>query len=857
MGCFAVSGRKDRMKKSLFSWLFLAALAGVRPVVAQDVTITIHASDSAAAEGFSDPGTFTVRRAGETNFSVLVFYELSGTASNGVDYAELRGTVEIPAGATNASFTVIPIDDSRVEGTEVVLARVAPSPLQCPTCGYEIGDPTAAEVFIRDNDREGNNEAPLLNFYEPQDGRVFTAPVDVRLQAFAQDREDGYSLKVEFFEGERSLGFGTFEPTTCPAPYCPYFMLVWSNAPPGVYELRAKATDSHGATTVSGITRITVNESNPPPAIVNVLATDDTATEIPQVPPGLYIAQRVDLGIFTVIRTGRTNQALRVSYAVRGTASNGVDYAWLPGEVTIPAGESSANVEVAAIDDFAAEGTETVALMLQPPWWTRIEDRYVLGPQSNAVVQIVDNEPGPTNRAPFVRLDDPENGRVYYTQTSTNIYLQAFAQDEEDGYFVDVEFFEGTRSLGHGTFNGTRCAYYCPYYSLMWTNVPPGRYVLTARATDRHGAMGTSAPVNITVADVRPQGAVNVSATDPVATEVSPLSAQPPDTGTFTVRREDGTNFGIVVFYEITGTGSNGVDYEMLSGHVALPAGVSSAEINVSPIDDLISEGTESVTVTLIPQCPPCIFAVPFQCGLPSGTNCFPIGPHSSATISLRDNDEAKELPVVNIIARDPVAAEGRTFWWRDAQEQSSGATIANWWDVNRGGTNTATFVVRRDGPTNSALAVEYEIGGSASNGVDYATLAGTVTIEAGRRTARIAVVPIDDARAEGLESVKLTVKASEDYRIGFPARGSAIIVDNDRERPSCGMISDRQFHLCRPATNGFSYRIEASTNLTQWAPVCTNVVTEGALHFVDPEGPASRARFYRVVAEPPLSRDD
>src|SRR4030095_9214610 len=109
----------------------------------------------------------------------------------------------------------------------------------------------------------------------------------------------------------------------------------------------------------------------------------------------------------------------------------------------------------------------------------------------------------------------------------------------------------------------------------------------------------------------------------------------------------------------------------------------------------------------------------------------------------------------------------------------------------------------------------------------------------------------IDDAHAEEVEGVKLTVKASEEYRIGFPARASAIIVDNDRARPSCGMISNGQFHLCRPATNGFSFRIEASTDLTQWAPVCTNVVTEGALHFVDPDASGSQARFYRVVAEP------
>ena len=135
--------------------------------------------------------------------------------------------------------------------------------------------------------------------------------------------------------------------------------------------------------------------------------------------------------------------------------------------------------------------------------------------------------------------------------------------------------------------------------------------------------------------------------------------------------------------------------------------------------------------------------------------------------------------------------------------------------------------------------------------------LSGSMTIEAGKRTARVVVVPTDDSLVEGLESVRLALKSSDDYRIGFPAHASAVIVDNDRPRPTCRIISDGEFHLCRPATNGFCFRIEASTNLFHWAPVCTNVVTDGALHFVDPDASLSSLRFYRITAEPPLPPDD
>jgi len=221
----------------------------------------------------------------------------------------------------------------------------------------------------------------------------------------------------------------------------------------------------------------------------------------------------------------------------------------------------------------------------------------------------------------------------------------------------------------------------------------------------------------------------------------------------------------------------------------------------------------------------------------------------------IRDNDQANITPVVSIVARDAFASEGRNFWRGDGADWA--CDTWNLWNVNIGGTNTATFVIHRQGPTNADLTVGYEIGGTASNGLDYASLSGSVTIPAGRRSAQIVVVPIDDTLAEDTETVALKLRPSTGYALGLPARASAIIVDNDRPRPRCVLLSDRQFHLCRPATNGFCFRIEASTDLVHWTPLCTNVVTDGALHFVDPDAPSSAVRFYRTVEEPGLPPDD
>src|SRR6185503_11641052 len=97
----------------------------------------------------------------------------------------------------------------------------------------------------------------------------------------------------------------------------------------------------------------------------------------------------------------------------------------------------------------------------------------------------------------------------------------------------------------------------------------------------------------------------------------------------FTVQRFGDANESIVVYYQVSGTASNGVDYQKLPGYVNLPQGVSSAQIVVQPNADNLAEGSETVVLTLLPTCPQCLFINP-PCLPPITTNCYPIGPNNS-----------------------------------------------------------------------------------------------------------------------------------------------------------------------------------------------------------------------------------
>lgn len=63
----------------------------------------------------------------------------------------------------------------------------------------------------------------------------------------------------------------------------------------------------------------------------------------------------------------------------------------------------------------------------------------------------------------------------------------------------------------------------------------------------------------------------------------------------------------------------------------------------------------------------------------------------------------------------------------------------------------------------------------------------------------------------------------------------------------SCSLDADRLFHLTLNATPGFTYTIEASTDLSQWQSL-TNIVNDtGLFDFTDPDPSVLGSRFYRV----------
>lgn len=539
-------------------------------------------------------------------------------------------------------------------------------------------------------------------------------------------------------------------------------------------------------------------------------------------------------GIFTVFRTGNTNEALNVWYELDGSASNGVDYAMIPPHlVAMPAGATSNTIVIWPLTNSISDVTKTVILALtNSPLLTPVN--YEIGSPSAAVVYLLaSNAP-----APFA-ITSPQSGAFFYTPG--NIFVTATL-----GYSLsfptNVEFFAGTNDLGRGILApvANPVLNWTTSFICVWTNPPAGNYALTAVAGFSDESPLTTPPVDITVS-----GAF---------TNVPPVVriTSPPDGAVF----RQPVNLPLFAYAAECGGSVTSVDF--FADGTSLGLGQ-----RVTPVPPVLPQGTVQ---------PPIIIFEPTNyweltwSNAPAGTNIAltALATDSSGVSALSQPVSVSILPplppptnrppVVAIVATDPVAIAGTNCWpWPGLL--NAAPAWSNWvapgavvrWITNCGPKN-ATFTVLRWGATNDDLDVSYAIGGTASNGVDYVMLPGTVVIPAGIGTATISIVPIDADARDMIRTVVLSLMGGTNYVVGRPAEAAAVIWDSLAPRATTGLVPGNYFQLSSAGPNGAWFHVDYSIDLLNWTPICTNQVIDGQVEFVDPEAASGPQRFYRAV---------
>ena len=218
---------------------------------------------------------------------------------------------------------------------------------------------------------------------------------------------------------------------------------------------------------------------------------------------------------------------------------------------------------------------------------------------------------------------------------------------------------------------------------------------------------------------------VKLEVTDAHASEIGPELA------IFTFIRTQPTTTPLTVFYTTSGSATNGLDYETLSGNVTIPVGSTNADVTISPIEDPDIEGPEEVQLTL------------------NTSPAYTVKSPDTASATIADNQV-----LVTIKATDPEASEENL--------------------------DPGEFTLKREGgDLTSPLTVVLSHGGTAINGADYITLGGptiTATIPENQASTTVTITPIKDTLVEGNETVVLTIEPSSEYAIGLPQRDTVVI---------------------------------------------------------------------------------
>jgi len=143
-----------------------------------------------------------------------------------------------------------------------------------------------------------------------------------------------------------------------------------------------------------------------------------------------------------------------------------------------------------------------------------------------------------TNQPPTVSIVNPRDGATFIAPANI-LFLASVHDPDGSAAAASIELFEGTNKIGDAQLTDPGPPHDAAFL-FYWTNVPPGRYDVTAKVTDDQGATATSAHAHITVVTNPPLPIVTIVATDPVASEVSILTVIDP--GIFTITRASGTN---------------------------------------------------------------------------------------------------------------------------------------------------------------------------------------------------------------------------------------------------------------------------------------------------------------------------
>ena len=510
-----------------------------------------------------------------------------------------------------------------------------------------------------------------------------------------------------------------------------------------------------------------------------------------------------DSASFTFTRTGQPlNASLTVKFGLDGSATPTTDYylynangqtislsqdsvtgKW-SGYLLIPANQASTTIELRPRNDAIREASETATLHIvaNPSCF------YNAGELASATASLADND------AWVYSVATLDGGGAETANNDDPLVFRVARSGSDDLTNPGTFWFQlaGTATTADYTLSG---AYYNSSLGCYYATIPASQsYVDITFNVTNDSQMECLETVGITLvpkpsdagdyysdyalgADFSATGAIvdndawvlTVNASDDSGAETR--SSEPSDPVAFTVTRseEEDVSQTTRVYYRLAGVSSS--DYTLSTGaydgsydygYLNIPSGATSATVTLSPVNDALREGSETVVLTLLSELPANLTSPPVV--------SYTLGTTASASATIADNDDW----TVSVSVADVIGSES--------------SNVAD----------GVSYVISRSGATDldHPTTVYFELGGTATSSdylpsCSFSAPYGYVVIPAGSTSTTLQLNVVDDSLVEDRETAVLTVldsvpaawsyySAGIQYAVGASSTATAYLDDNE-----------------------------------------------------------------------------
>jgi hypothetical protein len=635
-----------------------------------------------------------------TGGDLTVYLAISGTATPGADYLPLDNPVVIPNGATSVTLDVIAFHDLILELTEdVVLTLQANS-------NYNVGSPATARVHILD---DGTTQVPGVGFC-------------AATSAVVERQSPGIAVGLSF---------------TSTVPVTVDYRVIGGTAPTNRYSL-PQGTLTIPAGDLVAFIPVQVFDDNvvEPPQTIKVVVfnpnnatldaikvhtytiLDDDANSASITATAPVATESGTPGNFRIARAGPTTASLLVNFQVTGAASAPTDYTPLGNSVTIPAGAAFLDLPLLPVTNRTVDLNQSVVVTL-----TSAPGGKIISP-NQATVTIIDNN---SNPLPIVSVSSTNH--PYAVEGGINGEF-LFTRAGPTNSALSITFTIGGTAVAGARYTVLANSVTIPAGQTSVSlpvvavddNLTEGEQTVVLWLTDNENyrvAYDSSATVTIQDNDQ----VVSIDASDFYSSKYGP------DPGQFTFSRSGTTNTAVTLFFTISGTASNGLDYTAITNSTIIPAGSLTATLPILPLHNGIVKGPVTVTLTL------------------QASAAYHLGAPASATVIIDD-----DMPMVRIFS-----------------------VVTN---VLEGSGSNGVFRLIRTGDPKFDFTANLGVGGSATYGVDYPSFPTNVYFTCGVTSIDLFISPTNELVLEGDETAAAALLPAPAYTILPPSNAVLTIAD-------------------------------------------------------------------------------